>query len=321
MNVSSEEERENVHKITFTSLFELDNGRYQDREYIERFSRDNLQKIEQRQQEQLKVFAERMGGEYVPPSVDEVEGKFDQTLRVNPFVFPSVGSGGRIWALHEDSVYSNMKNCAAFNNSGEHGVIVFSPDDGGSRDDEKKIRLYRGARIKLGQQQVAPLARMEGVSINDLESYRDGGIGLEDILEKVADADQRRYLAHVLEGITKAVARGNTTEMEELRSLHTCFTPGALDWDLWVAASYEPENTYRSGAESVGNVYGDFFNLQEGYLEGVMVLDVPESEVERYSGEAGIFAQIKPEWVRAIVPQHTASLEKNIRKAESLIQG
>jgi len=318
MNVSSEEEREPDYEFGFTSLFELDNRKYQDREYVEGFSRDNLRRIEQQQQKQLKVFAERMGGEYVPPSADEVEDKFDQTLRVNPFVFPNVGTGNRIWALHEDSIYSNMKNCAAFNDSGEHGVIIF-PDSGGSRDDEKKIRLYRGAKIKIGQQQVAPLARIEGVGIADLEDYKGGRITLENILEKVADTGQKKYLAHTLEGITKAVARGNTTEMEELRNLHTCFTPGALDWDLWVAASYKPEDTYRSGAKSVGNVYGDFFNLHEGYLDGVMVLDVPESVVVKYSGEAGVFAQIKPEWVRAIVPQHTASLGKNIKKAEGLI--
>jgi len=315
----STKEGENVKEINFVSFFDMDSERYTEPGYPERYSIQNLRKIEQNQQEQLKVLAERMGGKYIPPTDSEVTDKFNHTLEANPFVFPTIGSGNRIWALHEKSLYSNMPNCASFNNSGEHGIIIFPEQTQAREEAEPRIRLYRGATIEIGQLQTAPLARLDGVDTKDLLDYRDGKTNLEQILEKVTDVEEKRYLVHTLDGIRKAMTNGNTTEIEELRRLHTCFTPGALDWDLWVSAAYKPENTYRDGAKSVGNVYGDFFNLEEGYLEGILILDVPESEVVKYNGEAGIFGQVKPEWIRAIVPQQTAALEKNIQHAEALI--
>ncbi len=313
------EEGRIVNEINFVSFFDMDSGRYKESGYIESYSIQNLRKIEEHQQEQLKIFAEKMGGKYIPPTQDEVTYKFNQALEFNPFVFPSIGSGNRIWALHEKSQYSNMVNCASFNNSGQHGIIVFSEQNQKIGGSKLKMRLYRGATIEIGQQQTAPLARLDGVNAQDLLDYRDGNTSLEKILEKVMDLDEKRYLTHVLGDIRKSISKRKTSEWDELKILHTCFTPGALDWDLWVSASYKPEDTYRAGAKSVGNVYGDFFNLDEGYLEGVMILDVPKSEVVKYNKEAGVFAQIKPEWIRAIVPQHTAALEKNIQHAEALV--
>jgi hypothetical protein len=136
----------------------------------------------------------------------------------------------------------------------------------------------------------------------------------------VVDPDLKRYLKYSLDKIRERSSKEGITEIEELKQLHTCFTPGALDWDLWVSAVYKPEDAYLAGAKSsTGAVYGDFLDLNKGYIEGVMVLDVPESEIVRYSGEAGIKIMIKQEWIRAIVPQHRESLEDNIKKVESLL--
>jgi hypothetical protein len=182
MIINDREIREDVRKGCFSSIFDLDNEGFSDKEYVKGFSRRNLLEIERIIQKQMRVFGERLGGKYVPPSDKEIEEKFDKTLKINPFVFPNVDEEGRVWALNKLSLDRSMDNCAAFNNSGLHGFIVFPKSN--SVETESLVRLYRGARIKIGRDNVAPLARIDGVEVADLENYLAGKVKLDEILEK-----------------------------------------------------------------------------------------------------------------------------------------
>lgn len=164
--------------------------------YVEEVSRTNLMRVERYIQKYLTKLAESGGGRYLSPTQKEEDEKCAATLRAGRLVFPTIDRDGLVWAM-EGSMAPNLGNCKAFNETGLHGVIVF-PIKEGERKGEK-VRLYRGGAYKMGQPQVAPLARAEGVSVADLEAFRAGRVSLEDILAKVKDQELERNIEKVEE--------------------------------------------------------------------------------------------------------------------------
>ncbi len=112
--------------------------------------------------------------------------------------------------------------------------------------------------------------------------------------------------------------RFGITEQQEVIRGHTDYTPSAFAFDILVSAARKPKDVYNI-RKNLGNVYGDF--VGHNYIDCVLVLDVPETNLVEFGDEFGIRVEIKNEWIRAVVP---TSGEKNnvvemVRRAETYI--
>lgn len=101
--------------------------------------------------------------------------------------------------------------------------------------------------------------------------------------------------------------------------MHTCFTSGALDIDLWVSAAKDSNDVYAKGGNG-GNTYASFLGPQG--IDCVMIIDVPNDKMVSYQSEVGIAGELKKEWIRAIIPD-TGDKEKRLdvlRQAEEYLK-
>lgn len=259
----------------------------------------NLTEIEALIEDKMKTFAQKVGGEYVPPTPDQLRNKFDATLSVSPHAFYHIDEGGIIWGPGGEMGHGGG-NVTTFNETGLHGYILTTSKE---KDPDKTTRIYRGCVLKPDQQQVASMARMKGISVQDLYGYREGRITLDQLVNKAEESFDKQYLNYSMSQIRGRAQKYGTDEFDEVRQLHTAFTPGATDIDLWVSAAQDPIKIYRSST-SVGNAYGDFIR-SDGGMNCVLIIDAPTRDVEHFGNarsESGVFGELKPKWIKAIIP-------------------
>jgi hypothetical protein len=265
-----------------------------------------FERIEDIVQGRMRQVAEKYGMQYMPPSRDELDDKYQMTLAKHDEIYHYVDE--KTGAIRMLSGYAN-----GYNESGNHGLIVRKERE----TTENVTRVYRGGRFNANIPQVASLARANGIEVSDIHAYKNGKATMDKIIEKITDPEQKRSLQRDLKQTRERAERLKITEQEEVRRGHTDYTSGALAIDLYVSAALDPKDSYELGGNY--NSAGGFVD-KDGTIYAVMVIDVPDSAYENFGTEAGILGEIKPEWIRAVVPSvgTKETTLQNIKKAEKL---
>lgn len=278
----------------------------------------NLGEVEVRIEKRMNALAHAYGAQYISPTEDEIAQKITETISINPYIYYDVDERGNIWSPGGQQGMG-ARNVEAYNRSGKFGFIAKEREK--DKEQEETVRVYRGGKFNPSIPQVAPLARVEGITVQDILEYVEGNANMDSIVEKAQDEYWKESLARHLQQIRERAERYGVSELEEILHEHTAYTSNAIGVDLWVSAAKTPEETYGSG--NLGNVYGDF--LYQGSagleIEGVMVLDVPKKFIQDYSSEVGILGEIKPEWISAIIPRSgdKQQMVETVRKVEDYI--
>lgn len=276
---------------------------------------DSLMEIEHDIQSRLRRIADKIGGQYIPPSNQELEEKFEKTLSASPYIFSQKDADGRIWAPG-GKVGKPPKNVEVYNRSGAFGFIIKAQESKDPKQ-ESVIRVYRGCTFNPDEKQVASLARIPGIQAEDLYKYLNGQQTAEDLINKIEDPHTRELMLYDLQSMRKRAKKLGMTELEEVIRGHTDYTSGAVAFDPFVSMVLDPANVYFHS--NLGNVYGDF--LGKRTINCVLVIDVPGRETISFGNEVGIKAEIKPEWIRAIVPSsgEKETLVATVRRAETYL--
>jgi hypothetical protein len=277
----------------------------------------NLEIITERLQGRMREIAEALGGQYIPPTDEENGEKFTRTLEISDSIPWHPDEKGALWSS-PTKFPTNLNHIKAYNESGLHGVIIIPSKEA---EEGNTMRVYRGCTFYPDQPQIAPLARIKGVTVQDIHDYVEGKKTMDQIIKQIADERTREYLKDSLARVRNDMKKYQTTELEELLARHTMYTSGAEDIDLWVSAVKDPTKTYRR--DSAGNVWGDFLTCDgKNGIDCVLVLDIPEDEIHDYknSSEVAILAEIKKKWIRAIVPSAPSQgkINKSIEKVDTL---
>lgn len=287
--------------------------RYSNPETVREEGWKDLEDIENIVQSKLQHIAEQFGGQYIKPSQESVEAKWNGTLDANPYVFYSIEDDEHIWSPGGKAGYGS--ETADTYNKGDFGFIVNKEKP----PIEPATRVYRGAVYDPTQRQLAPLARVEGVKDDDISNYLDGKKSMDEIINGVTDEGLQNYLTRSLATVRRRAEENGTTELEELQLMHTWFTSGALDIDLWVSAAKDANDVYAKGGNR-GNTYANFLGPQG--INCIMIIDVPNDRMVDYNSEVGITGELKKEWIRAIIPD-TSDKDKRLevmRQAEEYLE-
>ena len=286
--------------------------RYSNPEKLREEGLKDLEDIEGIVQSKLEHIAQQFGGEYIKPTQEEIEDKWNKALDVNPYVFYS-HEDDYIWSPGGKAGHGS--ETADTYNKGDFGFIVNRE----KAPAEPVTRVYRGATYDPKQRQLAPLARVDGVELDDLDEYLAGRKSMEEVISQVQDEHLKDYLTHSLVNVRRRAEKNGASELEEIKFMHTWFTSGALDIDLWVSAAKDPSEVYAKGGNR-GNTYANFLGPQG--IDCTMIIDVPSDKMVDYNSEVGITGELKKEWIRAIIP-NTSDREKRLeilRQAEQYLK-
>lgn len=307
-------------KSKLVNHFSIDNKPLE--ENVERLLDDNLKKvseIESLVEKKMETVAYSSGGQYFPPTDEDLSQKFTDTILSNPLAvqYGIDENSGRIIHPRHKKFKEGSEPVRVFNESGLHGAIIFPKDAKESPKDS--TRLYRGSYFLPGRVEVAPLARAPGVDVQDIYDYASGKITMDSIIEKITDPKVKEKISVTLSRVRESANKNSTTEIEEIGRLHTVWVSGAVDLDLWVSAANNPEESYVPHNSS-DFVYGDFIS-PKGEINAIMILDVPQYIVLDRGEESGILGCIRPEWISALVPASGKGeqLQNTISRVEQLL--
>lgn len=281
---------------------------------------NTLSQIEYITQSRTKALAQLFGGQFVPPSDEDLAEKFFSTIQVDPTAIDYEIDPSTQAVIHpyfRKFKGEGSKVVQAYNESNRHGAIIF-PTETIPNPEKDTIRLYRGTTCSPYQLETAPLGRAQGIDIQDLYDYASGKITMDAIVEKITDPDQKRHIADDLKRIREDA---KITEIESIWRQHTMWSSGVTGLDLWVSAANTPNGAFIQDNSS-RNTYGDFISFKNK-VSGIMVLDVPKSQTRTINQESGIFGCIRPEWIRAIIPASgkgtEGQLDRTISKVEKIL--
>lgn len=181
--------------------------RYSNLENIREEGMKDLKDIENIVQLKLTHIAEQFGGEYIKPSQEDVEAKWNNALDANPYAFYS-NENGYIWS--PGGKVGRGSETADTYNKGDFGFIVNKEIP----PTQPSTRVYRGATYDPTQRQTAPLARVEGVELDDIYKYLDGQKSMDEILGGVTDESLQDYLSHSLEDVRRRAEENGTTSLK-----------------------------------------------------------------------------------------------------------
>jgi len=273
-------------------------------------STKNFYKIENHIQLQMHAFATSVGGKYIPPTEQQITEKLNKTLDTYvPLDYYRIEDDGTITAFGG--------RMDAYNSSGLHGFILKELPP--NIDPSTLYRVYRGCRFSPQETQKAGMARIQGITPQDVVDYWSGEATLESILEKVTDPEKKKLLEMEIGIHIKEHGKTVQSERDRMEDLHTNWgdTSGV---DLWVAAAKDPLRTRHRNNEGLELRYGEYLNGNA--IDAVLIVDVPDFYYKDFGSEAGILGEIKPEWIRAIIPArgNDEIFIDNKKRAETLLQ-
>lgn len=283
---------------------------FETRTAVEKERFDVLIQVEQNVQERMRTFAQLCGGEYVPPTREDLIQKFRSVLSLNQQVKAKETAEGMVAPSYFYQKDQPNPAIEAYNLSGLHGYIRFPRTE----VECETQRLYRGCVYDPHVRQVAGLARVNGIEVGDLFAYRSGDMTLDQLVAKASNPLDKQSLIMYLDDLRKFAQTSGLSEWDALKQEHVRFTPNAKGLGLWVSCAHDPEKIYNYATLEPDQRWGSFLRgkVDAMRMEAVTILDVPTSEVVNYSNEDGVFGEIKHQYMRAIVPA-VAGMERVTR--------
>lgn len=248
----------------------------------------SLNELSLKTNEGLGRFAELTNGSYIPPTKSEQEYRDTIQLSQRGFV-----------RIHEESKSGIIRATSSIeaNKPSNWGYIKY-PKNLKKEWGEETETVFRGCIVTPNQKQIAGLARIQGISTEDINNYFQGIVSIDEIITRADDETDKTHLGWALDEVRRNMKASNISEIEALKRYHTALPPGP-NLSLWVSVASNPGDIHHLTTSN--EIYGPINGTLE--LNAALILRVPKSQIDNFSkDESGIRTEIDPDYIAAIIP-------------------